>query len=120
MNYVADLTLTGLAADDQFGISVSTAGDVNGDGYSDIIVGANLNYAAGTDAGSAYIYFGGSIPDNTADETNNILEYWYSGILSGRSIDNIAPLMVSTFNAFSESNNIRLNCKKNTEPDLYN
>ncbi|MBK8553938.1 MAG: FG-GAP repeat protein [Ignavibacteria bacterium] len=63
----ADLLLTGAAAGDQFGISVSTAGDVNGDGYSDVIAGANLNDAAGTDAGSAYIYFGGNIPDNTAD-----------------------------------------------------
>ena len=63
----ADLLLTGAAAGDQFGISVSTAGDVNGDGFSDVIAGANLNDATGTDAGSAYIYFGGSIPDNTAD-----------------------------------------------------
>ncbi|MBK7445963.1 MAG: FG-GAP repeat protein [Ignavibacteria bacterium] len=63
----ADVLLTGAAVGDQFGISVSTAGDVNGDGYSDVIAGANLNDVAGTDAGSAYIYFGGSIPDNTAD-----------------------------------------------------
>jgi hypothetical protein len=63
----ADLLLTGAAAGDQFGISVSTAGDVNGDGYSDVIAGANLNDATGTDAGSAYIYFGGSVPNNTAD-----------------------------------------------------
>ncbi|MBK6774254.1 MAG: FG-GAP repeat protein [Ignavibacteria bacterium] len=63
----ADVLLTGAAVGDQFGISVSTAGDVNGDGYSDVIAGANLNDATGTDAGSAYIYFGGSIPDNTAD-----------------------------------------------------
>jgi len=63
----ADLLLTGAAVGDQFGISVSTAGDVNGDGYSDVIAGANLNDATGTDAGSAYIYFGGSTPDNTPD-----------------------------------------------------
>ena len=40
MNNIADVTLTGAAADDDFGYSVSTAGDVNGDGYSDVIVGA--------------------------------------------------------------------------------
>ena len=47
MNNIADVTLTGAAADDSFGISVSTAGDVNGDGYSDVIVGAYINDAGG-------------------------------------------------------------------------
>ena len=42
MNNIADVTLTGAAASDQFGFSVSTAGDVNGDGYSDVIVGAYI------------------------------------------------------------------------------
>ena len=67
MNDIADILLTGEAVSDGLGVSVSTAGDVNGDGYSDVIVGANLNDAGGADAGRAYIYFGGSNPDNTAD-----------------------------------------------------
>ncbi len=42
----------------QFGISVASAGDVNGDGYSDVIVGAP-NYDNGqTDEGRAYVYLG--------------------------------------------------------------
>ena len=40
MDNTADVILTGEAAGDNFGYSVSTAGDVNGDGYSDVIVGA--------------------------------------------------------------------------------
>jgi hypothetical protein len=49
----------GAAADDQFGVSVSGAGDVNGDGYADVIVGAPGNAAAGSAAGGAYIFYGG-------------------------------------------------------------
>ena len=56
----ADVTLTGAAADDRLGFSVSTAGDVNGDGYSDLIVGSPNNDAGGINAGRAYLYLGGS------------------------------------------------------------
>ena len=67
MNNIADIILTGAAASDRFGTSVSTAGDVNGDGYTDVIVGAYDNDAGGTDAGRAYIYFGGASMNNIAD-----------------------------------------------------
>ncbi|MBK6875343.1 MAG: FG-GAP repeat protein [Ignavibacteria bacterium] len=58
---------TGFAASDQFGYSVSSAGDVNGDGYADLIVGAPFNDAGGLNAGRAYIYFGGSIINSGVD-----------------------------------------------------
>ena len=48
-------TLSGVAAGDQFGSSVSGAGDVNGDGFDDVIVGA---IRANTDAGASYVVFG--------------------------------------------------------------
>ena len=44
----------------QFGISVSTAGDVNGDGYSDVIIGANCYDNGETDEGRAYVFLGSS------------------------------------------------------------
>ena len=49
------ITLTGEAAADSFGRAVSYAGDVNGDGYGDVIVGAsNYNYGQG----KIYVYLG--------------------------------------------------------------
>jgi hypothetical protein len=54
----ADGALTAETAGDSFGFSVAPAGDVNGDGYADAIVGAPNT--AGSGAGRAYLYFGGS------------------------------------------------------------
>jgi hypothetical protein len=67
MHITPDLSLFGFAYEDLFGICVSGAGDVNNDGYSDVIVGANQNDTGGNDAGSAYIYLGGASMDNTTD-----------------------------------------------------
>ena len=39
------------------GISVATAGDVNGDGFSDVIVGADV-YSLGPTFGAAFVFFG--------------------------------------------------------------
>ena len=66
MNNISDVTITGEAAGDRFGNSVSGAGDVNGDGYSDVIVGAS-GYSANT--GRTYVYYGGASMNNTADMT---------------------------------------------------
>ncbi|MBL8008671.1 MAG: FG-GAP repeat protein, partial [Ignavibacteria bacterium] len=42
-----------------FGSSVSSAGDVNGDGYSDVIVGLSGYDNGQTDEGTAFVYYGG-------------------------------------------------------------
>ncbi|MBK8553115.1 MAG: FG-GAP repeat protein [Ignavibacteria bacterium] len=65
MNNVSDVTLTGEATGNLFGNSVSDAGDVNGDGYSDVIVGAS-SYPS---TGRAYIFYGGSAMNNIRDLT---------------------------------------------------
>jgi hypothetical protein len=42
----------------QFGVAVAGAGDVNGDGFSDVIVGAPLYDNGETDEGRVFLYFG--------------------------------------------------------------
>jgi hypothetical protein len=43
----------------RFGTSVASAGDLNADGYSDILVGASgLDFGGRTDAGAAYVFLG--------------------------------------------------------------
>jgi FG-GAP repeat/FG-GAP-like repeat len=59
--------LNGTTAGDSFGFAVSAAGDVNGDGFADVIVGASNNDDGGANAGSAYVYFGGASFDTTPD-----------------------------------------------------
>lgn len=204
MNNTSDVTMTGESISNSFGISVSTAGDVNGDGYSDVLVGAN-GYSS--DTGRTYVYLGSAISakpilnyvkdvpndqggfvdlkwarssfdvigtnmitdyvvqrsappvggnfawvnmayipatkepfysyisnmpyDSSANSngsfffritarTSDANQFWRSAILSGRSIDNIAPLMVSPFTAAPVVNNVLLNWKRSTSRDLLN
>jgi hypothetical protein len=74
---IPDIVLEGERIHDQFGICVSSAGDVNNDGYDDIIIGAD-NYGwymdyVWTDGfenygkGAAYLYYGGENMDSIAD-----------------------------------------------------
>ena len=49
---------TGEVLLDEAGRYVSGAGDVNGDGYDDFLVGAPVNGAGGTEAGAAYLVYG--------------------------------------------------------------
>ena len=67
---VAGVTFYGADAGDESGRSVSNAGDVNGDGFDDLIIGAYLADAAGnlkSYAGDSYVIFGGSSLPATID-----------------------------------------------------
>lgn len=66
----ATAVFTGEVAGDNAGASVSTAGDTDGDGNADVIIGAYLHDYGGTNTGAAYVVFGpmsGTIALSTAD-----------------------------------------------------
>ena len=52
--------IKGIDSDDRSGDSVSGAGDVNGDGIDDLIVGAPYADMNGSDSGASYVVFGGA------------------------------------------------------------
>ncbi|MCY1636693.1 MBG domain-containing protein [Marinifilum sp. D737] len=81
INSVYDLKIHGSFTGNEFGTSVSNAGDVNNDGYDDLIVGAK---AYNNNTGRAYIYYGGEPADNVADV-----------IMTGETADDLFGVSVS-------------------------
>jgi Ca2+-binding RTX toxin-like protein len=51
--------INGVAAFDKSGTSVSSAGDVNGDGFDDLIIGAQSDDPNGDASGASFVVFGG-------------------------------------------------------------
>lgn len=58
----ADVTVLGKAGTDQLGKSVSGTGDINGDGFDDMVMSADQNNdgPGANDAGAVYILYGGA------------------------------------------------------------
>lgn len=66
----ADARLSGDSPGDQLGLSVAMAGDVNNDGFDDLIVGAPGADLTENEAGAAYLFYGpveGSLSASSAD-----------------------------------------------------
>jgi hypothetical protein len=69
-----------------FGVSVAGVGDVNIDGYGDVVVGAFRHYAGAPEAGCAYLYLGSSMglsphPAWTAEGEDGFA--WFGYAVSG-------------------------------------
>ena len=79
----------------EFGYSVGTAGDVNGDGYSDVIVGADLYDNGEIDEGRAFVYHGSQAGlKATADWT---AESDQAGANFGHSVGTAGDVIVAAF-----------------------
>lgn len=61
----ADAEYTG-SAGDAAGAALGGAGDVNGDGYADLLIGGYGNDDGGTDAGAAWLVLGGPAPTSAS------------------------------------------------------
>ena len=99
--------LNGESANDRAGFSVSTAGDVNGDGIDDVIIGAFLAQGAAFDSGRSYVVFGsdvafasvielssldgsnGFILDGASEEENSGRSVALAGDFNGDGIDDL-------------------------------
>ncbi len=78
----AEVVLLGEDADDRFGWRVAAAGDVDGDGLGDLLVGAFLSDAGGVSAGAGYLFTtpaAGTVDASAADATLTGAEGDYLG-----------------------------------------
>lgn len=94
----ADVTINGAVAGDYSGSSATSAGDINGDGFDDLIIGRGVY--GGIDAGASYVVFGSAslaatielstvIPSGGATVTTGF-------VLSGIDIDDYSGQSVSS------------------------
>jgi hypothetical protein len=85
------------------GNSVSTAGDVNGDGFSDVLVGAPYHDNGQADEGRAYVFLGSlSGPSSTpdwSDESNQLNAFMGTSLSTAGDVngDGYADIIVGTF-----------------------
>jgi hypothetical protein len=92
LNGTNGFALNGVAAKDGTGFSVSSAGDVNGDGIDDVVIGAVYADPNGLiDAGSSYVVFGstsGFAPTLNLSDLNGANGFTINGIAEGNQTGN--------------------------------
>jgi hypothetical protein len=92
---VADWTVDGDQGGALYGRSLGRAGDVNGDGYGDVIVGAHMYDDGERNEGRAYVYHGGSAGLDTTPawvQESNQADAWF-----GRSVGSAGDVNTDGF-----------------------
>jgi hypothetical protein len=88
---VCDLVMRGEGTYDLFGSALCLEGDLNGDDYADLAVGAHgYNGDAGFNTGRVYVFFGGSEPDTVPDfvlDGSHQNDYFGFSVASGGDLD---------------------------------
>ena len=120
---LAGATFNGIADIDYSGRSVSSAGDVNGDGLDDLLIGAYGANVGGSDRGESYLVYGQSAGSpltgslNLADVGGAVAGATFNGIAdadySGRSVssagdvngDGFDDLLIGAYGANVGGNN---------------
>lgn len=86
----------------RLGASVASAGDVNGDGFSDVIVGAPTDWHSTPWAGRTYVYFGSasglSQTESWSAEGGQQYEYYGSCVANGGDVngDGYSDVLISS------------------------
>ena len=87
----ADYIFIGESGSDSLGHSVSNAGDIDGDGLDDILIGAPHNDEGGGDAGQTYLFLGSSLGPNGGlylSQADYVFTGENQGDASGYSVSN--------------------------------
>ncbi|WP_353930029.1 putative Ig domain-containing protein [Okeanomitos corallinicola TIOX110] len=85
--------INGINLDDQAGWSVSSAGDINGDGFDDLIIGAYRADPNGISSGQSYVVFGNASPVLDLNGSNGFaINGINGGDFSGRSVSSAGDI----------------------------
>ena len=91
------------ATDDQAGRALTSAGDINGDGLDDLLIGVHLHDAgaAGNNEGAAYLFYSPVLGTVDLDAADAVFEGGTTSAWAGRSVAGIGDVNDDGFDDFA-------------------